>query len=95
MEQGRRARHDLADQRLAVVDRDTGHPGGQQHSGELQGGARLLGQIYPATHMIGISRGVFNKALHFGDLRASLLSMLVAAPVIVGAAILLLRKQER
>ncbi|MCP5360049.1 MAG: ribosome-associated ATPase/putative transporter RbbA [Steroidobacteraceae bacterium] len=61
----------------------------------LQGGARLLGQIYPATHMIGISRGVFNKALHFGDLRASLLSMLVAAPVIVGAAILLLRKQER
>jgi len=61
----------------------------------LQGGARWLGQIYPATHMIDVSRGVFNKALHFGDLGASLIPMLIAAPLIVGAAIALLRKQER
>jgi len=61
----------------------------------LQGGARVLGEIYPATHMIDISRGVFNKALQFGDLFGSLLPMLIAAPVIVGAATLLLRKQER
>ena len=61
----------------------------------LQGGARVLGQIYPATHMIDVSRGVFNKALHFGDLGASLIPMLIAAPLIVGASILLLRKQER
>jgi len=61
----------------------------------LQGGARWLGEVYPATHMIDISRGVFNKALHFGDLGASLVPMLVAAPLIVGVAILLLRKQER
>jgi ribosome-dependent ATPase len=61
----------------------------------LQGGARLLGEAYPATHMIDISRGVFNKALHFGDLGGSLVPMLVAVPVIVGAAIALLRKQER
>ena len=61
----------------------------------LQGGARMLGQIYPATHMIDVSRGVFNKALHFGDLVASLIPMLIAAPLIVGASILLLRKQER
>ncbi len=61
----------------------------------LQGGARVLGQIYPATHMIDVSRGVFNKALHFGDLHASLLSMLIAVPVIVGTAIALLREQER
>ena len=61
----------------------------------LQGGARWFGELYPATHMITISRGVFNKALGFQDLRGSLLPLLIAAPVIVGAAILLLRKQER
>ncbi|MFT3664551.1 ribosome-associated ATPase/putative transporter RbbA [Piscinibacter sp.] len=61
----------------------------------LQGGARWLGEIYPATHMIDVSRGVFNKALHFADLRASLLPMLIAAPLIIGAAVALLRKQER
>ncbi|MFT3802437.1 MAG: ribosome-associated ATPase/putative transporter RbbA [Burkholderiaceae bacterium] len=61
----------------------------------LQGAARWIGEIYPATHMIDISRGVFNKALHFGDLGGALLPMLIAVPVIVGAAILLLSKQER
>ena len=60
----------------------------------LQGGARWIGEIYPARHMIDISRGIFNKALHFEDLRKSLMSMLIAAPVIMTAAILLLRKQE-
>jgi len=60
----------------------------------LQGGARWLGEVYPATHMIDVSRGVFNKALSFSDLAASLVPMLVAAPLILGAAILLLRKQE-
>ena len=38
---------------------------------------------------------MFNKALHFADLSASLIPMLIAAPLIVGASILLLRKQER
>ncbi len=61
----------------------------------LQGGARLFGEIYPATHMIAISRGVFNKALGLSDLYGALVPMLIAAPIIVGAAILLLRKQER
>ena len=61
----------------------------------LQGAQRLIGQLYPAAHMIDISRGVFNKALGLGDLGGSLLAMLAAVPVIVGAAIALLRKQER
>ena len=61
----------------------------------LQGAARWLGEVYPATHMISISRGVFNKALEFADLGGALLPMLLAVPVIVGAAIALLRKQER
>lgn len=60
----------------------------------LEGGARFVGEIYPATHMIDISRGVFNKALEFTDLHASLLALLIAVPAIITASILLLRKQE-
>jgi ribosome-dependent ATPase len=61
----------------------------------LEGGARWFGTIYPATHMIDVSRGVFNKALRLDELGGSIMAMAVAAPVIMGAAILLLRKQER
>ncbi len=61
----------------------------------LQGGGQIIGEIYPASHMFTISRGVFNKALGFSDLYASLWPLLLAAPVIVGLAIALLRKQER
>ncbi|MFT7775984.1 ribosome-associated ATPase/putative transporter RbbA [Roseateles sp.] len=60
----------------------------------LQGAARWIGEMYPASHMIAISRGVFNKALGFADLGSALWPMLAAVPVITGAAILLLRKQE-
>ena len=61
----------------------------------LEGAGRAIGEVYPATHMFTISRGVFNKALRFGDLGASFWPLLVAPPVIFGAAVALLRKQER
>jgi len=61
----------------------------------LQGAARWIGEVYPASHMIAISRGVFNKALGFADLGSALWPMLAAVPVITGTAILLLRKQDR
>ncbi len=60
----------------------------------MTGFARWVGEVYPASHMFTISRGVFNKALALQDLQAEFWPMLVAVPVIVGAAILLLRKQE-
>jgi len=60
----------------------------------LEGVGRWIGAIYPASHMLTISRGVFNKALDFQDLRGSFWPMLVAIPVILGLAIALLRKQE-
>ena len=60
----------------------------------MTGFARLVGEVYPASHMFTISRGVFNKALTLQDLQAEFWPMLVAVPVIIGAAILLLRKQE-
>ena len=60
----------------------------------MTGFARWVGEVYPASHMFTISRGVFNKALTLQDLQAEFWPMLVAVPVIIGAAILLLRKQE-
>ncbi len=60
----------------------------------LQGSGRIIGEVYPATHMLLISRGVFSKALGLRDLRAQFWPLLAAAPAILGASILLLRKQE-
>ncbi len=45
--------------------------------------------------MFVISRGVFSKALGFNDLAASFWPLAVAAPLILGLAVLLLRKQEK
>lgn len=61
----------------------------------MEGGGRLIGEIYPATYMINITRGVFSKALNFSDLYDSFKPLLLAVPVILGAAIALLKKQER
>lgn len=61
----------------------------------LEGVAAFIGRIFPATSMLIISRGVFNKALHFADLRGSFGPLLLSVPIIMGAAVALLRKQER
>ena len=60
----------------------------------LEGTGAFIGRIYPATHFLTISRGVFSKALDLSSLLPSFWPLLVAAPVIVGMAIALLRKQE-
>lgn len=61
----------------------------------LEGSGRIIGEMYPATHMLTASRGVFNKALTWGDLAPSIWPIVIAIPVIMGAAILLLRKQDK
>ncbi|PTX04411.1 multidrug ABC transporter ATP-binding protein [Achromobacter mucicolens] len=60
----------------------------------LEGAGRLIGQVYPATHMLIISRGVFSKALGLHDLYASFWPLLISIPIILGASALLLKKQE-
>lgn len=60
----------------------------------LEGAGKLIGQVYPATHMLTISRGVFSKALDFSNLQGSFWPLIVAIPVILGASALLLKKQE-
>ncbi|QJQ00519.1 ribosome-associated ATPase/putative transporter RbbA [Herbaspirillum rubrisubalbicans] len=61
----------------------------------LEGLGALIGQVYPATHFLTISRGVFSKALDVGDLASSFWPLTLAAPVILGLSVLLLKKQER
>lgn len=60
----------------------------------LEGAGRFIGQIYPATHMLTISRGVFSKGLSLSDLAGSFWPLLLAIPVILGASVWLLKKQE-
>jgi ribosome-dependent ATPase len=60
----------------------------------LEGFGAVIGRIYPATYFLNISRGVFNKALGFSSLYASLWPLLLAVPVILGLSIILLKKQE-
>ena len=61
----------------------------------LEGVGQLIGQIYPATHMVTISRGVFSKALGLAELSGAFWVMLLSVPVIMGLAVMLLKKQER
>ena len=61
----------------------------------LEGVGRVIGEIYPATHYITISRGVFNKALGMADLQAGFAPMALAALFILGLSIALLKKQEK
>ena len=60
----------------------------------MEGLGRVIGNVYPAAHMLSISRGIFNKALGWHDLRGEYLALLLAVPVILGMSILLLKKQE-
>ncbi|MNK65641.1 putative ABC transporter ATP-binding protein YbhF [compost metagenome] len=60
----------------------------------MEGVGKAIGLMYPATHMLNISRGVFNKALGLGDLHASFWPLIVAIPVILGVTVALLKKQE-
>ena len=60
----------------------------------LEGLGAVIGRIYPASHFLTISRGVFSKALGFSNLHASFWPLLLAVPVILGLSIVLLKKQE-
>jgi ribosome-dependent ATPase len=61
----------------------------------LEGGARFVGEIFPTTHFLTISRGTFSKALGFAELAPSLMPIALSIPVIVGLSVMLLKKQER
>lgn len=60
----------------------------------LEGMGRVIGEVFPTSHFVTISRGVFAKALDFGDLAASFLPMLLLLPVLVTLGAFFVRKQE-
>ncbi len=60
----------------------------------LEGAGRLIGDIFPSTYMLIISRGVFSKALGLRELGSALVPLLLAVPVVMGTALALLKKQE-
>ena len=60
----------------------------------LEGVGAIIGRMYPASHFLIISRGVFNKSLGFATLGTSFWPMLLAVPVILGVSVFLLKKQE-
>lgn len=61
----------------------------------LEGGARWLGEIFPTTYHIIVTRGVFSKALGLNDLWPALWPLIVSVPILMLIGVLLLRKQER
>ncbi len=60
----------------------------------LRGAGAFIGSIYPTSYFLNISRGAFSKALSFSELWPSMIPLLIALPVLVGAATILVRKQE-
>lgn len=60
----------------------------------LEGMGRVIGEVFPTSHFVTISRGVFAKALDFGDLAGSFLPMLLLIPVLVALGAFFVRKQE-
>lgn len=59
----------------------------------LQGAGAFIGNIYPATYFMTISRGTFSKGLDFAGLSGSFLPLIVAIPLLLIAGAALLRKQ--
>lgn len=60
----------------------------------LEGGARLIGQLWPTTYYMHLSVGAFTKGLGFPALFNDILALAIFGPVFVLIAALLLKKQE-
>lgn len=59
----------------------------------LEGAGAWVGQIYPTTYFMTISRGTFSKGLGFEDLSSDFLPLAIAIPVLLGLGTALLKKQ--
>ncbi len=61
----------------------------------LEGASAFIGQLYPTSHFLIISRGVFSKALDMDELLPSFVPLLLAIPLLTLASVAGLRKQEK
>lgn len=60
----------------------------------LEGFGAIVGQVYPTSHMLTATRGVFSKALHLNSLAHELMVLMIVVPIIILASVALLKKQE-
>jgi ribosome-dependent ATPase len=61
----------------------------------LQGGAWLIGTLWPTTYYMHMSVGAFTKGLGFANLRSDIVALLTFVPVFLAIAACFLRKQQR
>ncbi len=61
----------------------------------LEGGARVIGDLWPATYYMHMSVGAFTKGLGFSALLPDLLALCAFIPVFLAISTFGLRKQER
>ena len=60
----------------------------------LEGAGALVGQLYPTSQFLVISRGVFSKALELQDLLGYFAALALTVPLLTLLSASLLRKQE-
>jgi ribosome-dependent ATPase len=61
----------------------------------LEGAGYWIGQFFPASYFLVISRGIFTKALGLADLLPQFLALAAFIPVLTILSVVLLRKQEK
>lgn len=61
----------------------------------LAGFGQVIGTVYPTTWFVTVARGAFSKAFGLAEMVQPMLAMALAVPVILGAAMLFLKKQAR
>lgn len=61
----------------------------------LEGVGALIGNMYPTSHFLTISRGVFSKGLGLADLYGYFTPLLIAIPMLTLLSVAGLKKQEK
>ncbi|WP_110648681.1 ribosome-associated ATPase/putative transporter RbbA [Salinicola peritrichatus] len=61
----------------------------------LEGAATVVGHLYPTSHFLTISRGVFSKSLGMFELWPYFLALAITIPVLTLASLAGLKKQEK
>ena len=61
----------------------------------LTGIGGYIGQVFPATYFLNISRGLFTKSLEFKDLYSDFLALAAFIPVLTLLSVIFLSKQEK
>ena len=61
----------------------------------LEGIGKYIGEVFPVTYFINISRGLFSKNVSFSDLHLEFFALSLSAVVIIILSLFVLKKQEK